>query len=62
MKLAPSLCAQGLSTTSDYINSPELELDLEELAGQTDLFAVFVSLLISYAEFLTLLVDLYPYL
>lgn len=47
LKLAPSLNGQCLSATCDYINSPELELAVEELAGQPDLFALFVSLLLS---------------
>lgn len=47
MELAPSLSAQCLTTTSDCINNPEPELALEELAGQADLFALFVSLLTS---------------
>lgn len=50
VELAPPLSGQCLPTTSDYINNPEPELALEELAGQTDLFALFVSLLVSLCK------------
>lgn len=62
LKLAPSLSGQCLSTTCDYINSPELELAVEELAGQPDLLALFVSLLLSPCGVPYSVSTLYPYL